>query len=163
MKMLFSADYNWAIGNQGDLLLRIPEDMRYFKQLTTGNIIVMGRKTFESLPGSRPLPDRINIVLSATLDPHRDDIKVCDSLASLLDFLGEYKSEDIYIIGGAGLFELMLPYCDTALVTKIDHQFAADTHMTNLDQDPDWEMVQEGEPRQHQDISYRFTVYKRTK
>lgn len=161
MKMLVSADNNWAIGRQGDLLLRIPEDMRYFKQLTIGKVIVMGRKTFDSLPGGRPLQGRSNVVLSATLDPGRDDIMVCNSLEKLLALLQGWDSDDVYIIGGAGLFALMLPYCDTALVTRIDHEFAADTVMTNLDLDPDWQLTEESGTRWHQDIPYRFTVYRR--
>lgn len=161
MNLLFSADRNWAIGNRGDLLVRISDDMRYFKRLTTGNVVVMGRKTFDSLPGRKPLPGRTNIVLSTTLDPARDDIIVAGSPATLLKLLEGFDSARVFIIGGAGLFNLMLPYCDTAYITRIDHQFAADTFISDFDADRSWELAEEGPEHRQGDLSYRFTVYRR--
>ncbi len=162
MNLLLSIDRNWNIGYQGDLLLRIPEDMRYFKALTVENIVIMGRKTFESLPGSRPLSYRTNIVLSSTMDSQREDIVVVKSVEELFQQVEKYDSGKVFVIGGEAIFRQLLPYCDTAYITKIDHEFPADTSMPNLDQDPAWKMTKEYESRIYQGISYRFTVYNRT-
>ena len=137
MQAIVAADNNWGIGYQNRLLVSIPSDMKFFRQKTTGNVVVMGRKTLESFPNGLPLKNRVNIVLT------------------------KYPSEKIYVIGGESIYKMMLPYCDTVYVTKIDREFQADTYFPNLDQMEDWKMTEEGEEQTCFDLEFAFTKYER--
>lgn len=127
MKAILSADRNWGIGNGNKLLVSIPSDMKFFRQTTTGKVVVMGRKTLESFPNGQPLKNRTNIVLTENPDYRVKDAVIVHSKEELLKTLEQYDTEDIYIIGGESIYRMMLPYCDTVLVTKIDRAFQADT------------------------------------
>lgn len=160
MKAIVAVDRNWGIGKDGQLLVRLPGDMKYFKEKTIGKIVVMGRATLESLPGAKPLPERTNIVLSRNPD-FSADCAVCSSQEHLLSELIGSKSEDIYVIGGAEIYKTLLPYCDTVYVTKIDGEFPADSYYENLDDNEEWELVFTGERREEKEIAYYFTEYRR--
>lgn len=112
--------------------------MKFFRQTTTGNVVVMGRKTLESFPGGQPLKNRTNIVLSTNPDYQVKGAIVVHSKEELLKELEKYDSDSIYVIGGATIYKMMLPYCDTIHVTKIDHAYEADTFFVNLDEMPEW-------------------------
>ena len=118
MKAILSADRNWGIGNGNKLLVSIPSDMKFFRQTTTGKVVVMGRKTLESFPNGQPLKNRTNIVLTENPDYRVKDAVIVHSKEELLKTLEQYDTEDIYIIGGESIYRMMLPYCDTVLVTK---------------------------------------------
>ena len=127
-----------------------------------GKVIVMGRKTLESLPAGQPLAGRKNVVLT------RDEaykVKGCEifhNLKDAMEFLKQFKSEDIYIIGGAEIYEAFLPYCDTAHITWIDYEYMADTWLPNLDKDPDWEVTADSDEQTYFDLCYEFRRYERT-
>ena len=161
MKAILSADRNWGIGNGNKLLVSIPSDMKFFRQTTTGKVVVMGRKTLESFPNGQPLKNRINIVLTGNKDYTAKGAVTVHSQEELLDILKQYDTEDIYIIGGESVYRMMLPYCDTVFVTKIDRTFQADTFFPNLDEMEDWEMTEEGEEQTCFDLEFRFTKYER--
>lgn len=161
MKLIAAVDTNWAIGYKNSLLVRIPADQKFFRNETTGKVIVLGRKTLESFPQSRPLPNRTNIVLSRNTSYAVKDALVLNSLDSLFDELKKYPSDDIYIIGGETIYRALLPYCDEAEITKIDHSYQADAYFPNLDNDPDWELVGDTEEQTYFDLEYRFLKYKR--
>lgn len=139
MKAILSADRNWGIGNGNKLLVSIPSDMKFFRQTTTGKVVVMGRKTLESFPNGQPLKNRTNIVLTENPDYRVKDAVIVHSKEELLKTLEQYDTEDIYIIGGESVYRMMLPYCDTVLVTKIDRAFQADTFFPDLDEMEEWE------------------------
>ena len=160
MKCILSADNNWGIGLNNALLIRIPGDMRNFKQLTTGNTIIMGRKTLESFPQSRPLPNRTNIVLSTKADYAPEGVIVVHSVEEAIQE-AEKQGTEIYIVGGETVYRQFLPYCDEALITKIRHSYEADSYFPNLDEDPEWELVWESEEETCFDIEYTFRRYKR--
>lgn len=153
MKIIVSVDKLWQIGKDGELLHRIGYDMRRFKELTLGKVVIMGRKTFESLPGSKPLNDRLNIVLTRDTDYNVSfsNVKIVHSRKECMDFiydniiksLPEDSDDGIFVIGGSQIYELFMECCDTALVTKMDHTFPlADTFFpVNLDESNDWELV----------------------
>ena len=162
MKAILSADRNWGIGNGNKLLVSIPSDMKFFRQTTTGKVVVMGRKTLESFPNGQPLKNRINIVLTGNKDYTAKGAVIVHSQEELLDTLKQYDTEDIYIIGGESVYRMMLPYCDTVFVTKIDRTFQADTFFPNLDEMEEWEMTEEGEEQTCFDLEFRFTKYERT-
>ena len=161
MKAILSADRNWGIGNGNKLLVSIPSDMKFFRQTTTGKVVVMGRKTLESFPNGQPLKNRTNIVLTSNPDYKVKDAVIVHSKEELLKTLEQYDSENIYIIGGESIYRMMLPYCDTVFVTKIDRAFQADTFFPNLDEMEEWQMTEEGEEQTCFDLEFRFTKYER--
>lgn len=163
MKLIVAADKNWAIGRQQELLVRIPADMKFFREQTTGKVVVMGRKTLESFPGKSPLPKRKNIVLTGQKDYEKKETILVHSRQELIEELKQYDSDEIYIIGGESIYKMMLPYCDTAYVTKLDYRYDADTWMPNLDEEEGWTLESVGEEETYFDLIYHFTVYKNKK
>lgn len=161
MKAILSADRNWGIGCNNKLLVSIPSDMKFFRQTTTGKVVVMGRKTLESFPNGLPLKNRTNIVLTGNPDYKVKDAVIVHDPEELMDELKKYDTEDIYVIGGESIYRMLLPECDTVLVTKIDRAFQADTYFPNLDEMDEWEMTEEGEEQTCFDLEFRFTKYER--
>ena len=127
MQMIVAVDENWAIGLNGGLLVRIPGDMEWFRKKTTGKVVVMGRKTLESLPGGQPLGKRTNIILSRDPKFQRKNAVTVPSFSQAMELLKQYDPEDIYVIGGESIYRQFLPYADTIHVTKIMYQYQADT------------------------------------
>lgn len=134
-----------------------------FREETTGKVVVLGRKTLETFPQGQPLKNRTNIILSTNQNYHVKDAIIAHSIDELLELLKEYDSKDIYIIGGDSIYKQMLPYCDTAIVTKISHVYEADAFFPNLDQDPEWTLTAEGEEETYFDLEYQFVKYERKK
>ena len=134
MNLIVAVDENWAIGNKNSLLVSIPNDQKFFRQETTGKVIVLGRKTLETFPGGLPLKNRTNIILTSDTNYQVKDAIIVHSIKELLEELKKYSSDDIYIVGGSSVYEQMLPYCDVAHVTKIDHAYVADSYFPNLDE-----------------------------
>lgn len=163
MNFVVAVDENWAIGNKNKLLVSIPNDMKMFRELTTGNVVVLGRKTLETFPGGQPLKNRTNIILSKNKDYAVNGAVVVHSLEELLEELKKYNSEDVYVIGGDSIYRQMLPYCDTAHVTKIDRAYEADTYFPNLDKDPEWEVTADSDEQVYFDLTYHFVKYERKK
>jgi len=163
MNMIVAVDANWAIGNKNQLLVRIPADMKMFRSETTGKVVVLGRKTLETFPNAKPLPQRQNIILSTKKDYKVEGAEVVHNIEELLEELKKYPSDQVYIIGGATVYEAMLPYVDTVHVTKIEHEYEADAYFPNLDKDPEWEVTAESDEQVYFDITYAFVKYERKK
>lgn len=161
MKAILAADKNWGIGYNNHLLVSIPSDMKFFRQTTTGKVVVMGRKTLESFPNGMPLKNRTNIVLTANQDYQVKDAVIVHSEDELMEELKKYDANDIYVIGGESVYRMMLPYCDTVYVTKIDRAFQADTFFPNLDEMDEWVMTEESEEQTCFDLEFCFTKYER--
>lgn len=161
MKAILAADKNWGIGYNNHLLVSIPSDMKFFRQTTTGKVVVMGRKTLESFPNGMPLKNRTNIVLTANQDYQVKDAVIVHSEDELMEKLKKYDADDIYVIGGESVYRMMLPYCDTVYVTKIDRAFQADTFFPNLDEMDEWVMTEESEEQTCFDLEFCFTKYER--
>lgn len=161
MNLIVAVDKNWAIGCNNKLLVSIPADMKFFREITEGKVVVMGRKTLESLPGGQPLKKRANIVITSDRNYRVKDAVVAASVEEALEELGKYNEEDIYIIGGESIYRQMLPYCKTAYVTKIDHAYAADTYFTNLDKMEDWKLTGVSEEQTYFSLEYVFAKYER--
>lgn len=162
MKAIVVVDDNWAIGNQGRLLARLPGDLAYFREKTLGKTVVMGRATLESLPGGKPLPGRRNVVLSGSLESSPDYL-VCRSVQEVyLTLVAEgLRFDDAFVIGGESVYKALLPYCDYAYVTKIEGAFPADKYFVDLDALPEWELVRQGDWQEENLLRYRFTEYRR--
>lgn len=160
MKLIVAVDKNWAIGKNNRLMWSIPADMKFFRETTKGNIVIMGRKTLESFPQSQPLKNRVNIVISKNPDYKVKDAVVVHSVEEALEEAKKYEGET-FVIGGESIYRAMLKYCDTALVTKIDHAYDADTYFPSLDENPEWKMTKISEEQTCFDLEYYFTVYER--
>ena len=163
MNIIVAADQNWAIGKDNKLLISIPADMKFFRTTTTGKVVVMGRKTLESFPGGQPLKKRTNIVLTRDKNYKVKDAIVVHSIEEVLEELKKYDSEDVYVIGGDSIYSQMLPYCDTAHVTKIDFAYEADSYFPNLDQMEEWQITADSEEQTYFDLEYRFLKYEKKK
>ena len=163
MNIIAAVDNNWAIGNNGQLLVSIPNDQKHFREETTGKVVVLGRKTLQTFPQGQPLKNRTNIILSKDKSLKVKDALVVHSLEELLEELKKYKSEDIFIIGGESVYRQLLPYCDTAHITKIDHTYHADAYFPNLDKDEAWEITADSDEQIYFDLAYTFLRYERKK
>ena len=153
MNIIVAADKNWGIGKDNKLLVSIPADMKFFRETTTGNVVVMGRKTLESFPGGLPLKRRTNIVLTKDVNYQVKDAVLVHSVEELLEELKKYDSENVYVIGGDSVYRQLLPYCDIAHVTKIDYAY----------EDPQWEVTASSEEQTYFDLEYTFVKYQRKK
>ena len=160
MKLIAATDQNWAIGRKGKLLVSIPEDMKYFRDTTTDHVVVMGRKTLESFPGGKPLPNRVNIVLTANPAYQAKGAVIVHSLDELAKELEKYDTDDIFVIGGEKIYRQLYQQCDTAYITKIDYAYEADAYFPNLDKDEEWEFVGESEEQTYFDLAYTFCTYR---
>ena len=161
MNVIVAADKNWGIGKNNQLLVSIPADMKMFREETTGKVVVMGRKTLESFPNGLPLKNRTNIVITSNRDYQVKGAVIVHDEEELMNELGKYDTEQIYIIGGESVYKMMLSYCDKIYVTKVDRAFQADTYFPNLDQMEDWKMTEEGEEQTCFDLEFAFTKYER--
>jgi dihydrofolate reductase len=156
-----AVDRAWAIGCDNRLLFRISADLRRFKQLTMGQVLLMGRKTFDSLPGL--LPGRAHVVVSATASPA--GALVCPSPAAALHAAQRLAGADknIFIIGGASVYAALLDCCDAALITRIDaHAPAADAWFPDLDALPNWRLAEQAPWEANENgLRYCFCRYER--
>ena len=159
MKAIVAVDSNWGIGCKGKLLQWIPEDMKFFKQKTLGKVVIMGRQTFESLPGKNPLKDRKNIILSKKECFNGENVTTCSSMDELFNELEKYNSDDVFVIGGESIYIRLLPYCTDAYVTKIRNTYDADKYFIDLDKDETWKVVSSSEPHTYKNIQYEFVKY----
>lgn len=164
MIAIAAVDRNWGIGLKGKLLVQIPADQRFFRETTTGQVVVMGRKTLESFPGGKPLRDRVNIVLTRGGSSLPEGVEEARSIEELKGILARYEDKEIYCIGGAEIYRQLLPMCDECYITKIDESYEADTFFPDLDADPEWELVRDGSEEEEQtyfDLIYHFLKYRR--
>lgn len=161
MNIIVAVDKNWAIGKNNKMMWSIPADMRFFREKTTGHVVVMGRKTLESFPNGLPLKQRTNLILSRDKSFQVKGALVLHTMEELLEHLKEYDSSEIFIIGGESIYRQFLPYCDTAYVTRIDHAYDADTYFPNLDELPEWTMTEVSEEQTSFDLEFVFTKYEK--
>lgn len=161
MNLIAAVDKNWAIGLNNKLLVRIPEDQKFFRETTTGKVVVMGRKTLESFPGGLPLKNRVNIVLTKDRNYRAKDVVLVHSMEELKQELGKYPSEDIYVIGGESIYQQLLDDCDVAHITKINYAYEADAWFPNLDERGEWEIRADSEEHTYFDLEYYFYRYEK--
>ena len=161
MNLIAAVDKNWAIGLKNKLLVRIPADMKFFSETTTGKVVAMGRKTLESFPNQRPLKNRVNIVLTKDETYQVKDALVVHDMEQLREELAKYPSEDIYVIGGESIYRQLVDECDVAHITKIDYAYYADAYFPNLDEKEEWEITADSEEQTYFDLEYRFLKYEK--
>ena len=151
---------SWGIGLNGRLLFRIPEDLHRFRDLTVGGTVIMGRRTLESLPGGRPLPDRTTVVLTRRPDffcPGAAAVHGTEELLALLpDLPGPY-----FAAGGDETYRLLLPHCGAALLTRVGADPAADAFFPRLDALPDWHRTEVSAQMESGGVGFRFERWER--
>lgn len=159
MKAIVAVDRKWGIGKKNDLLFSLPADMKYFREKTSGKVVVMGSNTLKSFSNGKPLKNRTNIVLFPGGE-QREDCIIVQSLDELRLELKKYNPDDVFIIGGAMFYKTMLPYCSEVLVTKVDADGGAEVFYENLDNLENWSCISSEEPIESNGLIIRFTIYK---
>ena len=161
MNLIAAVDKNWAIGRNNKLLVSIPDDMKFFRETTTGKVVVMGRRTLESFPGKKPLKNRVNIVLTSDNSYQVDGAVIVHDMDELHEELKKYDSQDIYVIGGESIYRQLLDECDVAHITKIDFSYEADAWFPNLDEKEEWVVTADSEEQTYFDLEYYFYKYEK--
>ena len=161
MNLIVCVDKNWGIGKEGQLLCHLKEDMKHFREHTLNKVVVMGRSTLESLPNGEPLPDRTNVVLTRSSEFTREGVTVVHDMEELMEELNNYAPDDVMIIGGASVYNEMMDMCDILYVTKVEHEFFADTFIRNIDLNENFKVVWTSEPIEEKGYTYRFVEYRR--
>ena len=170
MKLIVAVDREWGIGYKGDLLARIKNDLRNFQSLTKGKTVVLGSNTLATFPGGRALKNRTNIVLNWDTNYAPENVIVVHSLDELFEELKKYNTDDVFVIGGASVYRQLLPYCDTAYVTKFEKSFDKDVWFEDLDKSDEWTLeetsetlLSDPETDTCKDLPYNFNTYRRIK
>ncbi|MCL2169204.1 MAG: dihydrofolate reductase [Defluviitaleaceae bacterium] len=159
MNAIVNVDENWGIGLEGDQPFYIPGDLRFFRDKTRGKVVVMGRSTLNALPNSAPLKERTNIVLSRQEDFEVQGAVHCKNLDELFEAIKDYDTNDVFIIGGAKLYGDLLRHCTYVYVTKIFSTAPCDRFFPNLDDSPDWVLVEASEIKKFNNLKYQFCTY----
>ena len=161
MNLIAAADLNWGIGKDGGLLISLPGDMKYFKEKTSGKVVIMGRATLESLPGGKPLPNRTNIVLTTNKDFEREGCIIVHDMDELATACKDYAPDDIMVIGGEQIYMQLIRQCDKLYITKILEEFEADKHLMNADRMKSFELVSESDVMEEKGVQYQFLIYQK--
>lgn len=163
--MIAAVDSNWAIGCKGDVLLKLPEDRRHFKQLTLGSVIIIGRKTLESFPGGKPLPGRTNIVITGNKKYTARGVILAYSIEDALkkaEAISKADGKKIFVAGGGEIYRQMKDYCSEAVITYFDCKFEeADTYFPDLDKDDGWRLDAVSEKYSCDSCEFEFRTYKK--
>ena len=157
ISLIAAMDNNNVIGFENDMPWSLPNDLRHFKEVTSHHIVVMGRKTYESI--GKPLPNRRNIVISRSGFKTNDDVEVISSINEIQTMA---KTEEIFVIGGGTIYEQVLPYADRLYITRIDAEFKGDTYFPKFD-NKEWEIIDEkdgilNDKNKHE---HKFYIYAR--
>ena len=158
---ILNCDKKFGIGKKNGLLFSLPKDMKFFRETTKGHVVCMGENTLLSFPGSKPLKNRTNIVLSQDPTHNYEDVVNVHSFEEFLRKMKEYETSDtVFVIGGASIYRQTLPYVDEVYLTKVNADGGAEVFFVNLDENPDFECIDEGTPVMDGDLEIRFTTYK---
>lgn len=162
MQFIVAVDEQWGIGKNGGMLGHFPKDLAFFKQQTSGHVVVMGRKTLESFPGGKPLPHRLHIVITGNLSYRAPEgVILVHSLKELVQALQRLAREDIFLIGGGSMYARLLDYCTGGYVTHIGHCYeGVEVYFPNLSEHSEWCLEEDIAQVDEQGISLRFCHYK---
>ena len=158
MELIAAVYDDWGIGRDGTQPVALKADRKFFRETTRGAMVIAGRRTIGDFPGQKPLPGRVNVALSRTVQ-EIPGFTVCASPEEVLA-LAE-KAERVFVIGGGSVYRQMLPYCDRAYITKVHTTVACDTWLPDLDQDPQWELEQSLQSGEEEGIPYEMLLYRR--
>ena len=149
---------DWGIGRDGTQPIALSVDRKFFREMTRGALVIVGSRTVDDFPGKKPLPGRVNVVLS------RKGVEIpgfvlCDCPGKAAEMAKE--AEKAYVIGGGTIYRQMLPLCDRAVVTKVHVTPESDTYFPNLDEDPDWDLTEVVQKGEENGIAYEMCIYTR--
>ncbi|MBQ9756854.1 MAG: dihydrofolate reductase [Clostridia bacterium] len=162
MNIIAAADLNWGIGKNNDLLDSIPEDMKFFREKTMNKAVIMGKNTLLSFPNQKPLPKRLNIVLTRDEKFTCEGAVVCHSIEDAIKVAKEsFEDEDIFFIGGENVYSQAERFCDTAYITKIEKTYDADRFILNFDEKDGWKIKNEEMMKTEKGIYITFVTYKK--
>lgn len=161
MKMIVCVADDFGIGLNNDLLFSLPPDMKFFRETTTGKVIIMGRGTLDSFPGGRALKNRTNIVLTRDKNFSREGVEAFNSKEEILSYVKQFDSDDVFVIGGGQIYEMFKDVCDEALITKVRKKVPCDTFFFNIDADEEWYLHSESEIMEYEGLLFSFCCYKR--
>ncbi|NCA97762.1 MAG: dihydrofolate reductase [Clostridia bacterium] len=161
MDAIVAVDLAWGIGYRDDLLFRIKADLKRFKEMTSGQIVILGRKTLATFPGGRPLPSRINLVVSRNRSLEINGATVCHNREEVLAAVARHPDKHVYVIGGSSIYREFLPDCHRVYVTRIHRQQQADTYFPNLDEMPAWQCVLTEPDLEENGLVFNYRVYEK--
>ncbi|MBQ8748648.1 MAG: dihydrofolate reductase [Oscillospiraceae bacterium] len=158
MELIVAVYDDWGIGKDGTQPVTLSADRKFFRETTRGAMVIVGRKTLADFPGGRPLPNRVNVVLTRQ-DAEIPDVVICHSAEEAVAIAN--KAERAMVIGGGSIYKQLLPYCDTAYVTKVHITPESDTYFPNLDTDSQWKLEEVLQSGEENSIAYEMCLYKR--
>ncbi|NLA82108.1 MAG: dihydrofolate reductase [Clostridiaceae bacterium] len=166
MKAIVACDPCWGIGCRGCLQQRVSSDLRRFRALTMGKVIIYGRNTLDTFPDGKPLPGRINLVMRTREEEGEEGCEYFSKMDALHHRIRQLKQEgyqdsDFIVIGGGRVYEQLLPYCDTVLVTQFQDSYEADVWFPDIDQSPDWFLESCGQWLEEDGVRFRYLTYQR--
>lgn len=161
MNLIVAVARDWAIGREGGMLFHLPGDLKYFRTVTIGKTVLMGRATLESFPGGKPLPNRRNLVLTRDPGYSCPGAEIVHSPAEARERIAALPPDDVFVIGGQAVYELFLDECRLAYVTRVDAAAPADRFFPDLDARPEWVQIAAQPPVTENGLQYRFTIYER--
>ena len=158
---ILNCDKKFGIGKRNGLLFSLPKDMKFFRETTLNHTVCMGENTLLSFPGSKPLKNRTNIVLSQDPTHNYEGVVNVHTFEDFLTAIKKYDTSDkVFIIGGASIYRQTLPYVDEVYLTKVNADGGAEVFFVNLDEEKDFELVKESAPEMDGDLEIKFTVYR---
>ena len=160
MNIIVAANSDWGIGLGGTQQIILHEDRRHFREITGNGAVIAGRKTFEDFPGGKPLPNRKNVVLTRSSDFQVDGAVIVHSTAELFSEISGDDPDKVFVIGGGSIYNLLLPFCACAYVTRIDAAPPSDTFFPDLDSMPNWSVESKSESQKSGKVRYSFELYK---
>ena len=158
MELIVAVYEDWGIGKDGTQPVALSADRKFFRATTKGAAVIVGRRTIEDFPGKQPLPGRVNIALTRTMQVI-PGFTVCTSPEEAAE--RSKTAERTFVIGGGSIYRQMLPYCDAAYITKVHTTPESDTFFPNLDQDPAWYLAETLQSGEENGIPYEMLLYKR--
>lgn len=159
MNLIVAVDNNWGIGNDDGLLYNIKEDMQHFKNKTTGKVVIMGDVTLFSLPGGKPLKNRINVILSSNANLKVEGAHILHNVDEVKEFIKQFDSDEVFVIGGASVYKQFLPFCKYAYITKIDAEKSAKKFFPDIDALPEWRLTEKSADHFSDGIKFNFCKY----
>ena len=163
LSMIVTVDRNWAVSNQHKPLISIPDDIKFIRDTTYGQVVIIGKHTYENFFDSKLMANRITIIVTKDENFTAPGAIVTHSSTQAVLAAEKYSGRDIYVLGGKKLYSDLLPICDEVHLTAVDYMYSADAYFPNLDKKPEWVLVEESEEQTHFDIIYRFRHYLRRK
>ena len=158
MELIVAVYDDWGIGKGGTQPVALSADRKFFRETTRGAMVIVGRRTIEDFPGQKPLPGRVNVALTRS-NAEIPGFTVCNSPEAAAELAK--TAPRAMVIGGGSIYRQMLPYCDTAYVTKVHCTPESDTFFHNLDADPDWVLTQTLQSGEEDGIGYEMCLYRR--